>query len=125
LPGTQKGDKHSLPTQYGEEKEYASSCERSALKYDFVIKLLKKSSIFPPPFSPRLNPVGGFCAPRLNLAFSPRVKVTESRRGVVGGGLGSPLAGFSPNTGISFLMIFLTSALFSCWYFLLLKQKIF
>jgi hypothetical protein len=39
------------------------------------------------------------------LAFSPRVKATESGRGVVGGGLGSPLAGFHPNTEISFLMI--------------------
>jgi hypothetical protein len=32
-------------------------------------------------------------------------KVAESRRGVVGGGLGSPLAGFCQNTEISFLMI--------------------
>jgi hypothetical protein len=39
------------------------------------------------------------------LAFSPRVKVAESRHGVVGGGLGSPLAVFFPNTEISFLMI--------------------
>jgi hypothetical protein len=39
------------------------------------------------------------------LAFSPRVKVAESKRSVVGGGLGSPLTGFSPNTGISFWMI--------------------
>jgi hypothetical protein len=39
------------------------------------------------------------------LAFSPCVKAAESRRGVVGGGLGSPLAGFLPNTEISFLMI--------------------
>ena len=46
-----------------------------------------------------------------------------------GGGLGSPLAGFSPNTGISFFAYFstsyLTSGPFSCWYFLLLKQRIF
>jgi hypothetical protein len=49
--------------------------------------------------------VGGFRAPRPNLAFSPTVKAAESRRGVVGGGLGSPLAGFLPNTEISFLMI--------------------
>ena len=39
------------------------------------------------------------------VAFSPRVKVAESRRGAEGGGLGSPLAGFLPNTEISFLMI--------------------
>ncbi len=44
------------------------------------------------------------------------------------GGLGSPLAGFSPNTGISFwlfLRSYLTSGPFSCWYFLLLKQHFF
>ncbi len=44
--------------------------------------------------------MGGFRAPRPNLAFSPCVKAAESRRGVVGGGLGSP-----PNTEISFLRI--------------------
>ncbi len=60
----------------------------------------------PPPFSLRLNPVGGFHTPWPNLAFSPRVKFAESRRGVVGGvGLSSPLTGFYPNTEISFLMI--------------------
>jgi hypothetical protein len=37
--------------------------------------------------------------------FSPSVKAGESGRGGVGGGLGSPLASFSPNTEISFLMI--------------------
>ncbi len=42
----------------------------------------------------------------LNLAFSPRVRVAKSRRHAGGGGgLGSPLAGFSPNTGINFLTI--------------------
>jgi hypothetical protein len=42
----------------------------------------------------------------LNLAFSPRVKVAGFRRGAGGGGgLGSPLGGFSQNTGMSFLMI--------------------
>ncbi len=56
-------------------------------------------------FLPRLNPAGGFGAPRVSLAFSPRVKVAEFRRGAEGSGLGSPLVGFSPNTGISFLMI--------------------
>ncbi len=61
---------------------------------------------FPPlPFSSRLNPAGGFGAPRLNLAFSPRVKVAGFRCHEEGGGLGSPLVGFSPNAGISFLMI--------------------
>jgi hypothetical protein len=57
------------------------------------------------PFSPRLNPAGGIRVPRPNIAFSPRVKAVESGRGGVGGGLGSPLAGFSPNTEISVLMI--------------------
>jgi hypothetical protein len=60
---------------------------------------------FPLPFSPRLNPAGGFHAPRPNSAFSPRVKATESWCGVVGGDLSSPPVGFSPNTEISFLMI--------------------
>ncbi len=43
--------------------------------------------------------------PRPDSALSPCVNSTESRRGGVGGGLGSPLAGFSPNTDISFVMI--------------------
>ena len=59
----------------------------------------------PLPFSPRLNPAGGFQVPRPNIAFSPHVKAAKSGRSGVGGGLGSPLAGFSPNTEISFLMI--------------------
>jgi hypothetical protein len=59
----------------------------------------------PLPFSTSLNPAGGFCVPRPNIAFSPRVKAAESGLGGVGGGLGSPLVGFSPNTEISFLMI--------------------
>jgi hypothetical protein len=78
-----------------------------ASKYYFIIKLLR-NAVFPPPplpFSPRLNPAGGFRAPRPNLAFSPPVKAAESRRGVVGGGLGIPIAGFLPNTEIRFLMI--------------------
>ena len=43
--------------------------------------------------------------PRPIIAFSPHVKSAESGRGGVGGGLGSPLAGFYPNIEISFLMI--------------------
>jgi hypothetical protein len=49
--------------------------------------------------------VSGF---RVRIAFSPRVNSAESEHGGVRGGLGSlgsPLAGFSPNTEISFLMI--------------------
>jgi hypothetical protein len=56
-------------------------------KYFLVIKLLRIALFFSP------------------LPFSPRVNSAESGRGGVGGGLGSPLAGFSPNTEISFLMI--------------------
>ncbi len=43
--------------------------------------------------------------PRPEIAFSPRVNSADSRHGGVWGGLGSPLAGFSPNTEINFLMI--------------------
>jgi hypothetical protein len=75
-------------------------------KYYFIIKLLKTHSIFPPlPFSPHLNPAGGFHALWLNLAFSLCVKTAGFGRGAEGGGFGSPLAGFLPNTEISFLMI--------------------
>jgi hypothetical protein len=56
-------------------------------------------------FPPSLFSAGGFGAPRLNLAFSPCVKVIGFRRCAEGGGLGSPLAGFPSNTEISFLMI--------------------
>jgi hypothetical protein len=59
----------------------------------------------PLPFSLRLNLAGGFRVSRPNILFSPRVNSPESGRGGVEGGLGSPLAGFSPNTEISFLMI--------------------
>ncbi len=48
---------------------------------------------------------GWISRPHPDSALSPRVNSAESRRGGVGGGLGSPLAGFSPNTDISFLMI--------------------
>jgi hypothetical protein len=102
LPATQKGDEHSLSTQKGEEK-YPSSCEEMASKYYFVINLLRIALFFPPSlFSASQS---GVWIPRPNIAFSPRVKSAESGRGWVGGGLGSPLAGFSPNTEISFLMI--------------------
>ncbi len=36
------------------------------------------------------------------IAFSPCTNFADSRHGGVGGGLGSPLAGFSPNTEIRF-----------------------
>ncbi len=88
-----------------------------------------RNSPRPPPPLWRLIWPAGFGAWRLNLAFSPRVRVAKSRRRAGrGGDLGSPLAGFSPNTGISFwlfLQSYLTSGPFSCWYFLLLKQRFF
>ena len=71
---------------------------------------------------------GWISRPRPDSALSPHVNSAESRRGGVGGGLGSPLGGF-PQTQILvfwwFLQIYLTTASFSCWYFLLLKQRIF
>ncbi len=39
----------------------------------------------PLPFSPCLNPAGGFRAPRPNSVLFSRVKSAESGRGVVGG----------------------------------------
>ncbi len=76
-----------------------------ASKYYFVISLLRIALFFPLLFSPRLNPAGEFRVRRPNFAFSPRVKAAESGHSGVGGGLDSPLAGFSTNTEISFLMI--------------------
>jgi hypothetical protein len=49
--------------------------------------------------------------PRPGIAFFPRVNFAVSRRGGVGGGLGSPLAGFSPNTEIRFFDAFSTFTL--------------
>jgi hypothetical protein len=84
---------------------------------------MKETQYFSPlPFSPCLNPAGGFGAPRLNLTFSPCVKVAGFRR------LGSPLEGFLPNTEISFLMIspkLLDICPVFLLDFLLLKQRIF
>ena len=48
---------------------------------------------------------GWISRPGPDSALSPHVNFAESRRGGVGGGLGSPLVGFSPNKDISFLMI--------------------
>jgi hypothetical protein len=59
---------------------------------------------------PSLFSASQFCVwiprPRPGIAFSPRVNSADSQRGGVGGDLGSPLADFSPNTEISFLMIY-------------------
>jgi hypothetical protein len=75
-----------------------------------IVSLLSylRNAVFPPlSFSPDLNLAGGFGTWRLNLAFSPCVKVARFRRQrrADGGGLGRPLAGFLPNTEISFLVI--------------------
>jgi hypothetical protein len=73
-----------------------------------VILLLsyKRSPVFFPPSFFSASQFGGWIPrPRPNIAFSPCVNSAESQRGGEGGGLGSPLAGFSPNTEISFLMI--------------------
>ncbi len=56
--------------------------------------------------------------PHLEIAFSPPVNSADSRNSGVGGGSDSPLAGFSPNTEISFLMISPYSLDF-CTFFLL------
>jgi hypothetical protein len=73
-----------------------------------IVSLLSyfRNAVFFPPSLFSLSQSGGWIRrPRVRLAFSPRVKVAESRHGAEGGGFGSPLAGFLPNTEISFLMI--------------------
>ncbi len=61
---------------------------------------------FLPPSLFSASQFGGWIPrPSSDIAVSPRVNSAESGHGGVGGGLGSPLAGFSPNTEISFLMI--------------------
>ncbi len=48
---------------------------------------------------------GGWISRSVAQLDIPCVKFAKSRRGVVEGGLGSPLAGFYPNTEICILMI--------------------
>jgi hypothetical protein len=92
-----------------------------------LLSYLKSVGIAPHPHSgvSFWRPVLAFW--RLNLAF---LHVWESPipGAVGGGGLGSPLMGFLPNTRINFwlfLLSYLTYGPFSCWYFLLLKQHFF
>jgi hypothetical protein len=86
-----------------EKKRNTHLCVKEARRNIASLLNYLRNAVFSPlPFSPRLNPAGGFGAPRLNLPSSPRVKVAGFRRREEGGGLGSPLAGFSPNTGIIF-----------------------
>jgi hypothetical protein len=63
---------------------------------------------------------------RLNLAFSPRVKVAGFRRREEGVAWVALWRAFFQTQKLVFwwfLRSYLTSALFSCWYFLLLKQR--
>ncbi len=77
-----------------------------ASKYYFVVELLRFALFFSPPSLFSASQFRGWISsPLPDSALSPRVNSAESRRGGVGGGLGSPLAGFSPNTDISFLII--------------------
>ncbi len=45
-----------------------------------LLSYYRNAVFFPLHFSPRLNLTGGFGTQRVSLAFSPRVKVAESRR---------------------------------------------
>ncbi len=53
----------------------------------FLLSYLRNAVFCPLPFLRRLNPAGGFGAWRVNLAFSPDVKVAGFRRRVGGGGV--------------------------------------
>ncbi len=65
--------------------------------------VIKFCIISPPPLSPRPNQFHiRIPRPHPGIVFSPRVNSADSRRGGVGGGLGSPLQGFSPNAEIRF-----------------------
>jgi hypothetical protein len=70
----------------------------------FVVKLLTIALFFPPSFFTTFQ----FRGWRPHFAAQFRAfstcKFRGSGRGVVGGGLGIPLAGFFPNTEISFLI---------------------
>ncbi len=114
-----------------EKKRNTHSRVREAFYNIAPLLSYSKRAEFPPPPTPASHLCGCiWCSWRLNLAFSPCVKVAKSRRRARGGGgLGFPPADFSSSTGISFFAYFsttyLTSGPFSCWYFLLLKQRIF
>jgi hypothetical protein len=87
------------------------------------------SLYFPPlPSIRRLNPAGGFGAWRVNLAFSPHVKVARFRHRAGGMSWVALWRAFPQTQELVFwwfLLSYLTSAPFSCWYFLLIKQRIF
>ncbi len=75
-----------------------------ASKYHFVIELLRIANFLSPSLFSASQFGGWISRLRPDIAFSPCVNSVESGCGGVGGGLGSPLAGVSPKTEISFLI---------------------
>ncbi len=74
-----------------EKKRNTHLCVKEARRNIASLLSIEETQYFSPlPFFRRLNPVGDFGAPRLNLAFSPHAKVAGFRRRAEGGGLGSP-----------------------------------
>ena len=93
-----------------------------------LLSYLRNAEFSPLPSIRRLNREAEFGAWRLNLAFSPRVKVAKSRRRA-GGAWVVLWRAFPQTQELVFFAYFstsyLTSGTFSCCYFLLLKQRIF
>jgi hypothetical protein len=115
-------------------------CERSILKYCFIVELFEKwRNCPPPPPLRRLILAAHFGGPFWRLlatqfGVSPRVGVANSRHQVPipgggGGWLGLPSRELSPKNKELvfwlFLLSYMTSGPFSWWYFLLLKQRFF
>jgi hypothetical protein len=125
----QKGDEHSLSTQWGEEKEYPSSREEMVSKYYFVIKLLKTALFFPPSLFSASQSGGWIPRSASHYRVFSTCKCRRIRTRWGGGVAWVALwRAFSQTQKLVFwwfLRIYLTSAPFSCWYFLLLKQQIF
>ncbi len=72
----------------------------SILKYCFIVELFEKWRSVLPPSPSREFKLGDSSGMATQLGVSPRVKAPnpDTTRGGGGGGLGSPLAGFPPNT---------------------------
>jgi hypothetical protein len=112
------------------EKKYTPPCERSILKYGFIVELFEKMRNSPPPPLRRLILATRFGVLATQFGVSPRVRVAKSRRRAGEGGLAWVALWWAfPQTQELvfwlFLLSFLTSGPFSCWYFLLLKQRFF